>query len=131
MDGVTKELVEYFEKLERLGDMAVEAIKEQVDEECDRVEREIGSGTPEGATGGLARSLKRAKIDDGKRYGYRLEYEGENEHGIPYAKIANILNHGTSTIAPRRFITRAVRKLKGLDSRAAQRFEDKTKDIVD
>ena len=49
------------------------------------------------------------------------------EDGTPYAKVANILNAGTSTIAPRRFITRAVRKLKGLDDRAAKRFEEKVK----
>ena len=125
MDGVVKELAEYFEKLETLGDIAVESIKEQVDEETGRAESEIASGTPEGKTGGLARSLTRAKISTDKRYGYRLEFEGENEKGIPYAKIANILNHGTSTIKPRRFITRAVKKLKGLDDRAAQRFEEK------
>jgi len=33
----------------------------------------------------------------------------------------------TSKIKPRRFITKAVRKLKGLDDRAAQRFEEKLK----
>ena len=127
MDGVAKELAEYFEKLERLGDIAVEAVKEQIDIEADRAEREIRDGTPVGETGGLARSLTRSKIDNDKRYGYRLEYEGENEDGVPYAKIANILNSGSSKIKPRRFITRAIKKLRGLDDRAAQRFEDKTK----
>ena len=130
MDGVTKELAEYFEKLESLGEMAAEAVREQVDEEAGRVEREIQSGTPQD-TGGLARSLKPAKIDTGKRYGYRLEYEGENEKGEPYEKIANILNSGSSTVTPRRFITRAIKKLKGLDERTAQRFEEKTKNIGD
>ena len=128
MDGVAKEFAEYFEKLEKLGDIAVEAVKEQIDLEADRAEREIRDETPVGDTGGLARSLTRSKIDNGKRYGYRLEYEGENEEGIPYAKIANILNSGSSKIKPRRFITRAIKKLKGLDDRATQRFEDKTKD---
>jgi len=129
MDGVVKELAEYFEKLETLGDMAVEAIKETIDEEAAKVESEIKSGTPQGATGGLARSMTRVKIDNGKKYGYRLEYEGSNENGVPYAKIANILNSGTSTVKPLRFITKAVKKLKGLDGRAAQKFEDKTKKI--
>jgi hypothetical protein len=35
MEGVTKQLADYFGKLEKLGDMAVEAIKEQVDAETD------------------------------------------------------------------------------------------------
>lgn len=34
---------------------------------------------------------------------------------------------GTSTIKPKRFITKAVRKLKSLDNRAAQRFEENSK----
>ena len=130
MDGVVKELAAYFEKLETLGDIAVEAIKEQVDIEAGQAESAIASGTPE-ETGGLARSLRKTKIETEKRYGYRLEFEGENDKGEPYAKIANILNSGTSTIKPRRFITRAVKKLKGLDSRAAQRFEEKSKRIDD
>jgi len=131
MDGVTKQFEEYFEKLERLGDMAVEAVKEQIDIEAGYVEGEIRDNTPSGDTGGLSRAFVRINITTGKKYGYRLEYEGENADGVPYQKIANILDHGTSTIKPRRFISRAVKKLKGLDDRAARRFEDKTKSIND
>lgn len=125
MDGVTKELAEYFEKLERLGDVAIEAIKEQIDIESDRTEKEIRDNTPQGETGGLLRALTRTKIDNGKKYGYRIEYAGENEKGEPYEKIANILNSGSSTIKPRRFIARAVKKLKGMDDRAVKRFKEK------
>jgi len=131
MDGVTKQFANYFEKLENLGDMALEAVKEQVDIEADRAEGEIRNGTPKGETGGLVQSLTRTKIDTPKRYGYRLEYVGEDAQGVPYQKIANILDSGTSTIKPRRFVTRAIKKLKGLDDRAAQRFEVKTKSIDD
>ena len=131
MDGVVKQLEEYFEKLERLGDMAIEAVKEQIDIEAGCVESEMRDNTPMGETGGLARSFTQVKIDTGKKYGYRLEYEGAAPDGTPYAKIANILDHGTSTIKPRRFISRAVKKLKGLDGRAAQRFEDKAKSIAE
>lgn len=61
------------------------------------------------------------------RYGYRLEYEGNAPDGTPYAKIANVLNNGSSTIKPKRFMTKAVKKLKGLDDRAAKRFKEKIK----
>jgi len=128
MDGVVKQLAEYFEKLETLGDMAVESIKEQIDIETDKVESDISGGIP-ADTGGLARSFKRTKTDTDKKYGYKLEFEGDAPNGEPYAKIANILNSGSSTIAPRRFVTKAVKKLKGLDDRAVQRFEEKTKDL--
>ncbi|MDR3216576.1 MAG: hypothetical protein LBT55_04070 [Clostridiaceae bacterium] len=55
--------------------------------------------------------MTRTDIDTPKRYGKRLKYEGENAEGVPYAKIANILNYGTSSVKPRRFVTKAVKKL--------------------
>lgn len=125
-DGITKQLQDYFESLGKLGDMAIESIKEQIDIETDGVERELVSNTPEN-TGGLKSSLKRTQINTAKRYGYRLEYEGNAPDGTPYAKVANILNSGSSTIKPRRFVTKAVKKLKGLDDRTAIRFNRKIK----
>lgn len=125
-DGLTEALGNFFADLNKVGDLAIESLKEQIDEETDGVERELQDNTPE-ATGGLKASLKRTKLQGGKRYGYRLEYEGNAPDGTPYAKIANILNSGTSNIEPKRFIVKAVKKLKGLDDRAALRFEKKLK----
>ncbi len=125
MDGVTKQLSEYFKQLEQVGNKAIEAIKEQIDIEAESVEKEIRANTPIGKTGGLASSFTKTKIDTGKRYGYKLEYEGNAPNGTPYAKIANILNSGTSEIKPRRFITKAVRKLRGLDDRTVKRIKAK------
>jgi len=126
-DGLTQALGDYFEELGKVGDKAVEALKEQIDIEADGVERDLIDNTPQGETGGLKASLRKSKITKGNRYGHRLEYEGDAPDGTPYAKVANILNNGTSTIKPRRFITRAIKKLKGLDDRAAKRFEEKYK----
>jgi hypothetical protein len=128
MDGVTKQLSEYFGKLEQLGDIAVEAIKETIDEEAAAVESEIRANTPTD-TGGLAASLTKTNIDTPARYGKRLEYAGENPNGVPYAKIANVLNYGSSTIRPQRFITKAVKKLRGLDDRAMKKFSERCKNI--
>ncbi len=121
---ITKQLTDYFEKLERVGDIAVECLKEQIDIETESVEQDIRENTPED-TGGLKVSFTKTKIHESNRYGYRLEYIGSNPKGVPYAKIANILNSGTSSIKPKRFIRKAVRKLRGLDSRAVQRFRKK------
>ena len=123
-DGLTESLGEYFDNIGKIGEIAIESLKEQIDIETDNVEAELRNNTPE-ATGGLKASLKRTKIQGGKRYGYRLEYQGNAPDGTPYAKIANILNSGTSTIKPKRFIRKAVKKLKGLDNRAAKRLEEK------
>jgi HK97 gp10 family phage protein len=125
-DGLTQILGDYFDELKTVGDKAVKAIKQQIDEETDTVERELQTNTPV-KTGGLKASLKRTKINTKTRYGYRLEYEGNAPDGTPYAKIANVLNNGSSTIKAKRFMTRAVKKLKGLDDRAAKRFKEKIK----
>lgn len=107
----------------------IESIKEQIDIETDIVKKSLIDNTPE-KTGGLKGSLRKTKIDSrNNRYGYRLEYEGNAPDGTPYAKIANILNHGTSTIKPKRFMTRAVRKLRGLDDRTNERLERKVEEI--
>jgi hypothetical protein len=124
-DGLTESFAEYFTELGKVGDLAIESIKEQIDIEAEGVEKSLIENTPE-KTGGLKASLRKTKIDSkNSRYGYRLEYEGNAPDGTPYAKIANILNHGTSTIKPKRFLTRAVRKLRGLDDRVEKRFEEK------
>ena len=126
-DGLTESFAEYFTELGKVGDLAIESIKEQIDIETDIVEKSLIDNTPE-KTGGLKGSLRKTKIDSkNNRYGYRLEYEGNSPDGTPYAKIANILNHGTSTIKPKRFMTRAVRKLRGLDDRASKRIENRLK----
>lgn len=121
-DGLTESLGEYFTELGKVGDLAIESIKEQIDIEAEAVEKSLRDNTPH-KTGGLKASLKRTKIQGGKRYGYRLEYQGNAPDGTPYAKIANILNSGSSTIKPKRFINKAVRKLKGLDDRAMRRYK--------
>jgi len=90
------------------------------------VEKSIIDNTPK-RTGELKKSLRKTKISGNNRYGYRLEYEGNHTDGTPYTKVANILNSGTSTIKPKSFIRKAVRKLRGLDDRATNRFEGKLK----
>lgn len=125
-DGLAQSLGAYFDDLKTVGDKAVTVITQQIDEETDAVERELQTNTPV-KTGGLKASLKRTKINANMRYGYRLEYEGDAPDGTPYAKIANVLNSGSSTIKAKRFMTKAVKKLKGLDDRAAKRFEEKLK----
>lgn len=128
-DGLTEALGEYITEIGKVGDLAIESIKEQIDIETEAVEKSLIDNTPK-KTGELKKSLRKTKIDSrNNRYGYRLEYEGNAPDGTPYAKIANILNHGTSTIKPKRFMTRAVRKLRGLDDRTNERLERKVEEI--
>ena len=89
MDGITKQLSEFFERIDEFSDMAIVAVKEQIDIEANAVYEEIKAGTPE-KTGGLARSFVISKIDTTKRYGYKIKYEGNDPNGVSYEKIVSI-----------------------------------------
>ena len=122
-DGISKQLNDYFESIKEYGEMAIKIIQEQIDIEVDIVRAELEQTAPRGATLKLLNSLTKAQITNRRNwYGYSLTFEGENKHGVPYQKIANILNYGTSTIQGTRFISRAIHKLKGIDDRIAERF---------
>ena len=125
-DGVTKELKEYFDEIGSYGELAVEAIQEQVDIEVHKLVLQLEATTPKGATLGLLNSLRNAKITTRKSwYGYYVEFEGQNRKGVPYQRIANILNYGTSYIKGTRFVTKAIHNLKGMDQRIYERFKKK------
>lgn len=123
MNVITKQLSEFFERIDQFSDKAILAVKEQIDIEANAVFDEIKAGTPK-KTGGLKNSLIKTSIDTPKRYGHKIKYEGNAPDGTPYAKIANILNSGSSTIKPKKFISKAIHKLKGLDDRASKRFKE-------
>ena len=128
-DGVSKQLTEYFEELGNYGDYAIEAIKEQIDIEVEKLVNQLEQTTPRGATLGLLNSLRQSKIVAKQNwYGYSVEFVGENRKGVPYQKIANILNYGTSTIKGTRFINKAIHNLKDLDARIYERFQRKLKE---
>ncbi len=125
-DGINKEMSEYFNSLTEKTEQAVEAIKEQIDIEAEEFRKQLEQTAPKGATLGLLNSLRKTKLVVRRKwYGYSVEFEGYNKKGEPYQKIANILNYGTSTIQGTRFISRAIRKLKGLDERIENRFKTK------
>ena len=125
-DGINKEMSEYFNSLTEQTEQAVEAIKEQIDIEAEEFRKQLEQTAPKGATLGLLNSLRKTKLVVRRKwYGYSVEFEGYNKKGEPYQKIANILNYGTSTIQGTRFISRAIRKLKGMDERIENRFKTK------
>ena len=125
-DGINKEMSEYFNSLTEKTEQAVEAIKEQIDIEAEEFRKQLEQTAPKGATLGLLNSLRKTKLVVRRKwYGYSVEFEGYNKKGEPYQKIANILNYRTSTIQGTRFISRAIRKLKGMDERIENRFKTK------
>ena len=125
-DGINKEMSEYFNSLTEKTEQAVEAIKEQIDIEAEEFRKQLEQTAPKGATLGLLNSLRKTKLVVRRKwYGYSVEFEGYNKKGEPYQKIANILNYGTITIQGTRFISRAIRKLKGMDERIENRFKTK------
>lgn len=127
-DGVSKELEEYFNNIGTFGDKAIEAVKEQIDIEVNKLVLQLESTTPRGATLGLLNSLRNSRITAKRNwYGYSVEFVGQDIKGVPYQKIANILNYGTSFIKGTRFITKAIHNLKNMDERIYERFQTKIK----
>lgn len=127
-DGVSKELEEYFNNIGTFGDKAIEAVKEQIDIEVNKLILQLESTTPRGATLGLLNSLRNSRITAKRNwYGYSVEFVGQDRKGVPYQKIANILNYGTSFIKGTRFITKAIHNLKNMDQRIYERFQTKIK----
>ncbi len=127
-DGVSKELEEYFNNIGTFGDKAIEAVKEQIDIEVNKLILQLESTTPRGATLGLLNSLRNSRITAKRNwYGYSVEFVGQDRKGVPYQKIANILNYGTSFIKGTRFITKAIHNLKNMDERIYERFQTKIK----
>lgn len=125
-DGVSKELEEYFNNIGTFGEKAIEAVKEQIDIEVNKLILQLESTTPRGATLGLLNSLRNSKITAKRNwYGYSVEFVGQDRKGTPYQKIANILNYGTSFIKGTRFITKAIHNLKNMDERIYERFQIK------
>jgi len=124
-DGATKELGNFFDNLSRVGDVAVGAVKAQIDDEADRVHAELERTVPRGETGGLAKSLTKNEITDRRDwYGHRIIFDGEDKHGVPYQRIANILNSGTRHKSGKRFITKAIRRLRNMSDRINDRIDD-------
>lgn len=127
-DGISKELDDYFNQLSEYGDLAIKSIKEQIDIEVDNLFSQLESTTPRGETLGLVNSLRKSKVNIRRSwYGYEVEFVGQNRKGVPYQKIANILNYGTSNMKGTRFISKAIHNLKGMDERIYKRFQNKIK----
>lgn len=127
MSKVNDELDSFLENLSHIGRDAISATTEVIDEESTLLFENIKESTPI-RSGGLKNSLViRRKNDSPTRYGYIIDYEGYNEQGVAYSKIARTLNKGTKTVSATRHIDRAIRKLKGLDDRIYERYLEKIK----
>ena len=136
-DGITKQMSEFLNDLNTLGDLAVQVGHQVIDEEVAAFAQRVTEATPVDK-GDLKRSFKVQRLLKGSKwYGYSASFEGENKEGEPYEKIANILNYGREAgdfsangrsgkygaIAGTFFVTKAIKRLKGLSWRIEARIE--------
>lgn len=128
-DGISKELSDFFKGVDGLDEQAMGAFRGAIDDEVKSYDNRIQSSVPV-RTGGLRSSFKVEKETSRRNwYGYRAEFEGEAPNGEPYQKIANVLNYGKpaddngGAIAGTFFVTKAIRKLQGMDERIEARIE--------
>lgn len=106
------------------AEVATKALKEQIDIDANNYYEFLKDNAP---TQSLANAVKMTKYESGTRYGYVISFEGDSYSGrtagMSYEQIARWFNNGTYRISPTYFITRATRRLKGLDNRAYYRFQ--------
>lgn len=121
-DGITEELSEFLNGISAVGPLARKAAEQVIDTEVKSFTEAVEPRIPED-TGGLKRSYKVTK-DTSRRnwYGYSILFDGYAPNGEPYEKIANIANYGTPYRAGSFFITKAIKRLRGMDDRIEARI---------
>jgi len=127
-DGVTKQLNDFLNELTEggkvdIGETYIASVKAVIDDAVDSYGVFIKDTVPVD-TGELKNSFVIEKIENRKNwYGYNAEFKGIAKNGTPYQKIANILNYGVpGKFAGTYFITRAIRRLKGMDQKIEHKF---------
>lgn len=107
---------------------AKEAIREVLSEKAKEVKEYLKLHVPR-RTGGLSNSIIDVKIEDSdRRIAFRVIFEGTNEDGIAYQRIANSLNNGFflpsgKFVTGKHFIDEAISLLRGMDEVIGSRFE--------
>lgn len=139
-DEITKVFDEFYKEcLGQVKTKTIEAIQEEVDKFSDKFEDDL-KGTIPVNSGGLLKSLTKVKQPRTNWYGYNFEFKGSNKNGVPYEKIANVLNYGRPAgvssggvkygeIIPRKFIYKAIKNLRKLDDAITENFENKMQEL--
>lgn len=145
-DGITKELSDFINEISKSGDVAIETFKDTIDTAVKSYSNNLSNSVAAihtGGTGGLKNSLTTEPVTDrgSQFYGSRVHFKGENRQGVPYEKIANVLNYGRAAgvsssgrryggIAGSFFISKEVKKLKGLSKRIDDNITNKLAEIT-
>jgi hypothetical protein len=122
---LTREMQEFINKeITPMPEKALNILKKEIDIAAQDVYNFLTINTPKGETGGLVKSLQKKRSTQNQYYGYDIEYAGEDAEGVPYQKIANILNFGKKdgTLPAKYFLKRAQRRLKGLDDKINEKI---------
>ena len=132
-DGLSAEMNKYVEEvLNNVGDISIESVKKAVDDASKTFYKDVINAAPV-KTGGLQKSFIQEDISTPDFYGNINTFKGSDPSGVPYEKIANILNYGTKDgkINPTYFYTKAIRKLKSIDKNINKIYEEKLKELDD
>jgi len=122
-------LVHYLDTLSKdLGPTVIDTVKSVIDEEANKCFNQIKASTPRSDRedhAHLVDSIKISAVESFGKYGWKLEYEGYNEKGVPYSLIARSLNKGSAFggVATHHIDT-AIRLLKGMDDRIVAKVNE-------
>ncbi len=126
-------LIHYLEALDKnLGPTVIDTVKSVIDEEANKCFEQIKSNTPRSNVdhAHLVDSIQITSVESFGRYGWKLEYVGYNEEGVPYSLIARSLNKGSAFggVATHHIDT-AINLLKGMDDRIIARVNEALNNI--
>ena len=122
-------LVHYLESLSKdLGPTVIDTVKKVIDEEANKCFNQIKENTPRSENDEhthLVDTIEITAVESFGRYGWKLDYKGYNEKGVPYSMIARSLNKGSAFggVATHHIDT-AINLLKGMDDRIVARVNE-------
>lgn len=120
-------LQRYLDQLQvELGPAVVKAVTGVIDKESENVYSIIRTRTPVSSKDHvhLIDTLQKIPVDSFGKYGWRISFEGYNEHGVPYSLIARALNKGNAIAPGIHHMDYAFSTLKGMDDRIADAVQE-------
>lgn len=140
MDNLAKVIDNYIASLAQIGDLAKEAIVEEVNKAVDEFEATLQKKA-EKISKGIANSIQRVPTNEAGKYGFTIRFMGNlpqpkrhykdkrsTKTITTYQGLAMLFEYGDKKHKATKFVSSSIRKLKGLDNKILDNYEKKLKE---